>query len=72
MLLDYEYASMNDECYDLGIWSAVNYFTEAMEHELIKYYYGHHDEKKFAKLKLQISATSNYVGQQPFKIIAFW
>ena len=22
--------------------------------------------------ELQISATSNYVGQQPFKIIAFW
>ena len=52
MLLDYEYASMNDECYDLGIWSAVNYFTEAMEHELIRYYYGQNDEKKFAKLKL--------------------
>jgi thiamine kinase-like enzyme len=52
MLLDFEYASMNDECYDLGIWSAVNYFTEAMELELIKYYYGRHDEQKFAKLKL--------------------
>ena len=52
MLLDFEYASMNDECYDLGIWSAVNYFTEAMELELIRYYYGRHDEQKFAKLKL--------------------
>ena len=52
MLLDYEYASMNDECYDLGIWSAVNYFTEAMDHELIRYYYGQHDEQKFARLKL--------------------
>jgi thiamine kinase-like enzyme len=43
---------MNDECYDLGIWSAVNYFTEAMDHELIRYYYGQHDEQKFARLKL--------------------
>lgn len=52
MLLDYEYASMNDECYDLGIWSAVNYFTEAMDHELIQYYYGAHDVHKFARVKL--------------------
>ncbi len=52
MLIDYEYASMNDECYDLGIWSAANYFTEAMDHELIRYYYGQHDEQKFARLKL--------------------
>ena len=51
-LLDYEYASMNDECYDLGIWSAVNYFTEAMQMELIKYYYGEFDENKFARVKL--------------------
>jgi len=52
MLLDYEYASMNDECYDLGIWSAVNYFTEAMDQELIRYYYGKQDEQKLARLKL--------------------
>ena len=52
MLLDYEYASMNDEGYDLGILAAVNDFTEAMEYELIRYYYGHYDEQKFARLKL--------------------
>lgn len=52
MLLDYEYASMNDECYDLSIWSGANYFTEAMDHELIKYYYGGNDEHKFARVKL--------------------
>ncbi len=51
-LIDYEYASMNDECYDLGIWTAVNYFTEAMQMELIKYYYGKFDEEKFARMKL--------------------
>jgi thiamine kinase-like enzyme len=51
-LLDYEYASMNDECYDFGIWSAVNYFTEAMDKELIRYYYGEYDEKMFARFKL--------------------
>ena len=52
MLLDYEYASMNDECYDLGIWSAVNSFSEGMDYELIRYYYGQADEYKFARLKL--------------------
>lgn len=51
-LLDYEYASMNDECYDFGIWSAANYFTEAMDKELIRYYYGEYDENKFARFKL--------------------
>jgi thiamine kinase-like enzyme len=34
-LLDYEYASMNDECYDFSILSGGNYFTEAMDKELI-------------------------------------
>lgn len=52
MLLDYEYASMNDECYDFGIWSAVNSFSEGMDNELIRYYYGQADEYKFARLKL--------------------
>jgi thiamine kinase-like enzyme len=52
MFLDYEYAPMNDEFYDLGIWSAVNYFTEAMDQELIKYCYGQHDEHKLTRLKL--------------------
>lgn len=52
MLLDFEYASMNDECFDLGIWSAVNYFTEEMDFELIRYYYGGFDEAKFARMKL--------------------
>jgi len=51
-LLDYEYASMNDECYDFGIWSSANYFNEAMDKELIRYYYGEIDEKRFARFKL--------------------
>jgi thiamine kinase-like enzyme len=51
-LIDYEYASMNDAWYDFGIWSAVNYFTEAMQMELVKYYCGEFDEEKFARMKL--------------------
>ena len=52
MLLDFEYASMNDACYDLGIWSAINYFTEGMDYGLIQSYFGHPDEEKLARLKL--------------------
>lgn len=51
-LLDYEYASMNDECYDMGIYSGMNYFTEEMDVEFIKRYYGGWNEEKFARLKL--------------------
>ena len=51
-LIDYEYASMNDAWFDLGIWSAVNYFTEAMQMELVKYYCEGFDEEKFARMKL--------------------
>ncbi|MFW6149772.1 MAG: choline/ethanolamine kinase family protein [Atribacterota bacterium] len=51
-LIDYEYASMNDECYDLGIWSAANYFSEDMDKQLIQYYYDGYDEMIFARFKL--------------------
>jgi thiamine kinase-like enzyme len=52
MLLDYEYSSMNDFCYDFGIWTATNYFDEGMERELVSYYLGEFDEKIFARIKL--------------------
>lgn len=51
-LLDYEYASMNDECYDMGIYSGMNYFNEEMDVVFIKQYYGYFNEEKFARLKL--------------------
>jgi thiamine kinase-like enzyme len=51
-LLDYEYASMNDEGYDMGIYSGMNYFTEEMDVAFIKRYYGFFNEEKFARLKL--------------------
>jgi thiamine kinase-like enzyme len=51
-LLDFEYASMNDECYDMGIYSGMNYFTEEMDVVFIKQYYGFFNEEKFARLKL--------------------
>jgi len=40
MLIDYEYASMNDRCYDLGIWFGEMFFTPEQEQELIEAYFG--------------------------------
>ncbi|AJE47563.1 phosphotransferase [Celeribacter indicus] len=40
MLIDYEYASMNDRCYDLGIWFGEMFFTPGRERELIEAYFG--------------------------------
>lgn len=52
-IIDYEYASMNDPCADLGTISTINYFTEAMDVEMIKAYNdGEFDEVLFAKMKL--------------------
>jgi len=51
-LLDYEYASMNDACCDLASLSTTNYFSEAMDKEIIRYYCGEYDEKLFARFKL--------------------
>jgi len=40
MLIDYEYASMNDRCYDLGIWFGEMFFTNDQELALIEEYFG--------------------------------
>lgn len=40
MLIDYEYASMNDRCYDFGIWFGEMFFTPRQELELIEDYFG--------------------------------
>ena len=51
-LIDFEYSSMSDPYYDLACWSSGNYFSEAMDKELIRYYCGEYDEKIFARFKL--------------------
>lgn len=40
VLIDYEYASNNDRCYDLGIWCGEMFFSDAVEDELIEQYFG--------------------------------
>jgi len=51
-LVDFEYASMNDPCFDFAVMSGARYFTEAMDVEWIRYYYGAYNEEKFARMKL--------------------
>lgn len=50
MLIDYEYASNNDRCYDLGIWCGEMFFTEEVENEIIETYYGRVDPQVRARL----------------------
>jgi thiamine kinase-like enzyme len=40
MLIDYEYASNNDRCCDLGIWFSKMFFDPAREAELTEAYFG--------------------------------
>ena len=51
-LIDWEYASMNDASWDLAVHSGGQWFTESMDLELIRRYYGEYDEVNMAKLKL--------------------
>lgn len=55
-LIDYEYGSMGDPFYDLGIYSGVNFLTEDMDVILNKVY-ADGDENSFARLKLNKIAS---------------
>lgn len=50
MLIDYEYASNNDRCYDIGIWCGEMFFSEAVEAEIIEEYFGRFDPRMKARL----------------------
>jgi len=52
LLIDYEYASNNDRCYELGIWFGEMFFDEAMEHELIQRYFGETREDVIARCQV--------------------
>ncbi|NMC14793.1 MAG: phosphotransferase family protein [Chloroflexi bacterium] len=51
-LTDFEYASMSDIGWDFSGISTTNYFTEAMDVEWIRTYFGEFDEVQFARMKL--------------------
>jgi thiamine kinase-like enzyme len=50
MLIDYEYASNNDRCYDIGIWCGEMFFPDAVEAEVIEEYFGRFDPQMKARL----------------------
>ena len=52
LLIDYEYASNNDRCYELGIWFGEMFFSEPVEHELIERYFGRVDPAIVARCQL--------------------
>lgn len=52
MLIDYEYASNNDRCYDLGIWFGEMFFDEATERALIEHYFGRVDPATVARITI--------------------
>jgi thiamine kinase-like enzyme len=45
VLIDYEYASNNDRCYDLGAWSTEMFFDEAIDAAMIEAYFGAFDQR---------------------------
>ena len=52
MLIDYEYASNNDRCYDLGIWFGEMFFDEPTELALIEHYFGRAEPAIVARVML--------------------
>ena len=50
ILIDYEYASNNDRCYDLGAWSTEMFFDQAAEREIIEAYFGTFDQRMFNRM----------------------
>ena len=50
MLIDYEYASMNDRCYDFGIWFGEMFFPRKIEMALLEAYFGSVSEQTYARV----------------------
>jgi len=52
LLIDYEYASNNDRCYELGIWFGEMFFEEDVERELVERYFGEVRESIVARCQV--------------------
>jgi len=50
LLIDYEYASNNDRCYDLGALSGEMFFTREVEEEMVESYFGSVSEANMARV----------------------
>lgn len=70
MLVDYEYASNNDRCYDLGIWFGEMFFPPEIEKELVEAYFGTYREELYSRTVIHKAladikwALWSYVQQQ--------
>ncbi|MDW8847809.1 choline kinase family protein [Erwinia sp. MMLR14_017] len=51
-LVDFEYASNNDRCYELALWFGEMFFTPEIERELLEAYFGKVDNASFARVQL--------------------
>ncbi len=52
LMIDYEYASNNDRCYDLGIWFGEMFFSETVERDLVERYFGRFESATLARCQL--------------------
>lgn len=50
IIVDFEYASNNDRCYDLATWCAEMFFDDAMQNEAIEAYFGRVEESTRARM----------------------
>ncbi len=51
-LVDFEYASNNDRCYELALWFGEMFFPPEIEYELLEDYFGHLDNACFARVQI--------------------
>jgi thiamine kinase-like enzyme len=52
LLIDYEYASNNDRCYELGVWFGEMFFEDSVERELIERYFGDVRQERVARCQI--------------------
>lgn len=52
LIVDYEYASNNDRCYDLAVWCGEMFFSAQTENEIIESYFGRVDPAIQARIFL--------------------
>src|SRR5206468_297620 len=52
LVVDYEYASNNDRCYDLAVWCGEMFFSRQVEDEVIENYFGRVDSRTQSRMFL--------------------
>ncbi|MBO9099632.1 MULTISPECIES: choline/ethanolamine kinase family protein [unclassified Rhizobium] len=52
VLIDYEYSSNNDRCYDLGAWSTEMFFDRSLDAAMVEDYFGSFDERLMSRVTI--------------------